>query len=150
MKESQKSKAKSQRLRTFIASFSLLLATASTAFAQRGSGESLSEMRHLPSPKESAPLPWGKDPIIPIISGVKGDTGRVDIRLSAIIYSETRPSAIINNRIVYMGDVVNGQKVVDIKREYVILQVGGKSYKLELESGRSPQKDITIKEGPGP
>jgi len=145
MKESQKLKVKSQKLRTFMASFSLLLVTASTAFAQKGIEESLSEVKRLIPSKEVVPTPWGRDPFIPV-TGVKEGIKRRDLRLSAIIYSEKRPSAIIDNKIVYIGDIIDGQKIVDIKQEYVILQTGNRPYRLELES--SPSRHIPVKEAP--
>lgn len=114
-------------------------------FAQEEIAESLSEVNRLLPSKEITPTPWGRDPFIPLI-GVKEGIERRDLRLSAIIYSEKRPSAIIDNKIVYIGDTIDGQKVIDIKQEYVILQAGDRPYRLGLEGPL--RRRITIKEAP--
>ncbi len=53
------------------------------------------------------------------------------MRLVAIFYNKERPSAIIDNRIVYIGSVIDGQKVIDIREGHVILQ--GKEGRIRLE-----------------
>lgn len=55
-----------------------------------------------------------------------------DMKLAAIFHNGKNPSAIINDRIVYRGSVVNGQKVVDIGFTHVILQGDRGSIRLEL------------------
>lgn len=68
-------------------------------------------------PTKAVPVPWGRDPFVPLISDVTAP----DMALTAIFYNQKRPSAIINGMIVYEGSSVNGQKVIDIKKTHVIL-----------------------------
>jgi hypothetical protein len=48
-----------------------------------------------------------------------------DFRLSGIIYTVTRPSAILNGETVYVGDRLNGATVISIRQTDVTLQING-------------------------
>ncbi|MFQ5900375.1 MAG: hypothetical protein ACE5IH_02335 [Thermodesulfobacteriota bacterium] len=115
----------------------LFLSVSPRAMAE-GIKESLSDLNRVITPARESNLPWGKNPFLPpsedrIRMGAKS-TNLKGLRLSAIIYNKKNPSAIINQRIVYVGDTIEDQKVVDIKESYVILQSNDKSYRLELKS----------------
>jgi hypothetical protein len=48
-----------------------------------------------------------------------------EFRLNGIIYTVTRPAAIVNGQTVYVGDWVSGATVVGIDRTQVTLQING-------------------------
>jgi hypothetical protein len=50
-----------------------------------------------------------------------------DFRLSGIIYSVGRPSAIVNGETVYVGDEVNGATIIKIRQTTVTLRINGQS-----------------------
>jgi hypothetical protein len=54
-------------------------------------------------------------------------------RLNGIIYTVTRPVAIMNGQTVYVGDRVSGATVVDIDRTQVTLQINGQRKTFVLE-----------------
>lgn len=68
-------------------------------------------------PDDRKPLTWGRDVFVPLVR----DAAATELRLMAVFYNAERPSAIINDRLVYEGGIVDGQKVVDIGRSHVIL-----------------------------
>lgn len=80
---------------------------------------------------------WNKDPFLPPSVGVESqETVKEEapaLTLSAILFSGKHSSAVINGTVAHLGDEVSGQKVLDIKRTYVILSRGKKSYRLELK-----------------
>lgn len=55
-----------------------------------------------------------------------------DFRLSGIIYTVGRPSAILNGKTVYVGDRINGAIVLRIGQTDVTLQVNGKRWTYDL------------------
>ncbi|MBM2837794.1 MAG: hypothetical protein HW415_419 [Deltaproteobacteria bacterium] len=79
---------------------------------------------------------WEKDPFLPpSVQAVPEGTGREvapDLSLSTILFSDERSSAVINGKIYHIGDDISGHKIIDIKRSYVILGGGKKTYRLEL------------------
>jgi len=79
---------------------------------------------------------WEKDPFVPpSVQAAPEVTGREvapDLGLSTILFSDGHSSAVINGKIYHIGDDISGHKILDIKRSYVILGGGKKTYKLEL------------------
>ena len=116
-----------------------LLLTAS--FAQDTLKESLSDLNRILPAKKVVNDEWGRDPFVPIVG-----ERFVSMKLTAIIYNDKKPAAIVNNKIIYVGDSVDGQKVVDITKQYVILRGMSGSYKLEV--GSSPGQTYEIKKNP--
>jgi HD-like signal output (HDOD) protein len=55
-------------------------------------------------------------------------------RLGGVIYGVSKPSAIVNGKRVYAGDVVNGATVVRIGRSDVTLEVNGERRTLSLRA----------------
>jgi hypothetical protein len=51
-----------------------------------------------------------------------------EVKIASIVYSEQNASALVYNRIVHEGDIVNGYKVVKIHRDKVEFEKDGKSY----------------------
>lgn len=74
---------------------------------------------------------WLKDPFLPP-SGISGKKAVGPVTLSAILFSRKRASAVINGERVVVGTRIEGYKVIDIKRTYVILLKAGKRLKLQL------------------
>lgn len=111
------------------------------AVAAQAGQESLSYLGKVTSSR-SAPLAWGKDPFVPLVApeaAVKAGkpvAGQA-LRLTAVFFGSLRPSAIINDRIVYVGGTVDGQKVVDIGRTHVILH--GVSGRVRLDMAGTPE-----------
>ena len=112
----------------------------SPVLAQDTVKESLSDLNRILPAKKIVNVPWGRDPFVPL----KGDGfGRpANLKLTAIIYNDKKPSAIVNNKIVYIGDSVDGQKVIDITKQYVILRGISGAYKLEIGSTEGQSYDI--------
>jgi len=75
-------------------------------------------------------LEWGRCPFSGKIYTVeKGEA--VDLNLSGIIWDEERPLALINNRVVGIGDKIGISTVVDITQDRVILNDGRKNFHLK-------------------
>lgn len=55
------------------------------------------------------------------------------LSLSGIFYDEKRPAAIINDRIVTEGDMVDDKQVIKIMQEEVILKDKEKEYHIKTE-----------------
>lgn len=56
-----------------------------------------------------------------------------DLHLSGILWEEANPTAIINGEIVAVGSEINGKKVVEIRKDKVILEADGQTTGLDLE-----------------
>jgi len=107
--------------------------------------ESLSYRTELPaSPVERHGLAWGKDPFVPgLKAGARGEAA--EVKLTAVFYNRENPSAIINDRIIYRGSLVSGQKVIDIGMTHVILQ--GENGPIRLELAEIPElRDVNKKD----
>ncbi len=55
------------------------------------------------------------------------------LHLSGILWDEANPTAIINDEIVAVGGEINGKKIVEIKKDKVILEADGQTTELGLE-----------------
>ncbi|MBI5047648.1 MAG: hypothetical protein HZB54_01670 [Deltaproteobacteria bacterium] len=99
-------------------------------FAQDALKESLSDLSRILPAKKPVHASWGRDPFVPLPGN--GFMVPANLRLTAIIYNDKKPSAIVNNKIIYIGDSVDGQKVIDITKQYVILRGISGNYKLEM------------------
>jgi len=58
--------------------------------------------------------------------------GRQDLNLSGIMWSLKKPLAVINDRIVKVGDKILGSVVIEIDKEKVILNNGSTDFELKL------------------
>ncbi|MBI3755469.1 MAG: hypothetical protein HY265_04835 [Deltaproteobacteria bacterium] len=121
----------------FTAHCSLLTAH---CFAQDTLKESLSDLNRIIPSKKVVNTSWGRDPFVPLTGDGLGKPG--NLKLTAIIYNAKKPSAIVNNKIIYIGDNVDGQKVIDITKQYVILRGISGSYKLEIGNPAGQSYDI--------
>lgn len=96
--------------------------------------DALSYRLQLPPERGSRALSWGKDPFVPAIQAAGT---AADLKLTAVFYNAQNPSAIVNDRIVYRGSFVSGQKVIDIGSTHVILH--GDRGRLRLELSETPE-----------
>jgi hypothetical protein len=71
---------------------------------------------------------WKRNPFVPASSGTSSA-----LALNGIIWNKDRPKAMIGDAIVVKGDSVNGNKVVDIKPDRVILNDGVSNFELKME-----------------
>lgn len=81
---------------------------------------------------------WSKDPFVPpFIPKTELQQTKAehlpDLELTSILYNDTRSAAIINGRLVHGGDLVQGNKILDIQRTHVILGDNYKRFRLELK-----------------
>ncbi len=56
-----------------------------------------------------------------------------DFRLSGILYDNQKPMAIINNRIVEEGTLINGAQLLEIQPDYVRLSLKGEELQLKIK-----------------
>lgn len=118
-------------MKALIAILLTVLSVSGAGFAVAAE-ESLSLRNALPETK-TEPLAWGRDPFVPEVRVSGPSTAPLhELKLKAVFYNETRPSAIINEQIVYKGSLMGGQKIVDIGRTHVILQGENGVVRLEL------------------
>lgn len=68
----------------------------------------------------------------PFAAGLAGSTA-TELTLNGIIWSKTKPKAMIGDAIVVKGDTVGGNRVVDIQSNKVILNDGTKDFELKIE-----------------
>lgn len=55
------------------------------------------------------------------------------LHLSGIFWDEANPTAIINDQIITVGGEINGKKIVEIRKDKVILEADGQTTELGLE-----------------
>lgn len=74
---------------------------------------------------------WGRDPFM-FSQGEEKTSGTSNLALCAIIWRAKKPSALINNSIVEVGDKIADKTVKQIEENRVILTDGTNDYILEL------------------
>ena len=78
-----------------------------------------------------------RDPFLPSKSSemVKTSTKKrpVFLKLKGILWDRLIPSAIINSKVVKIGDLIFGKTVVDIEKNQVILMENGEIFLLKLK-----------------
>jgi len=73
-----------------------------------------------------------------------------ELKIQGIIWGGIFPQAIINNKIIKKGDVIDEARVVDINKDGVVLLYQGEEYKLPspaLENLKKPKKKSGGSEG---
>lgn len=78
-----------------------------------------------------------KDPFSPpVISAVEkaGTEILAGVRLEGIIWDKKKPMAIINDKVVGIGDSVSGAEIIDIKKNEVIFGVNGQKVTVKLRA----------------
>lgn len=79
--------------------------------------------------KRSDYITWGRNPFAPVEASVRVVT---KLTLNGIMWDEERPLAIINDNVVGIGGKVGENRVVDIKKDSVILNDGTGNFELRL------------------
>ena len=73
--------------------------------------------------RQEKALQWGRDPFaLPGPSAGAGMATDGEFHLSAIIYRAGRGVAIINNKILRKGDIIEGRRITEILEDRVVLQ----------------------------
>lgn len=70
---------------------------------------------------------WGRSPFVTL------QTTSSDLILFGIIWEEHKPLAVINDAVVGLGERVEGNTVISIRRYSVILNNGSENFTLTLE-----------------
>jgi len=98
----------------------------------------LTSASSVPEPPISQPAPDQTPAVEAMVTNVpptslppKG-SALPDFRLNGIIYTVTRPSAILNGKTVHVGDQVSGATVIGISRTEVTLRINGQRRTYEL------------------
>lgn len=87
---------------------------------------------------------WGRDPFeLPPGVGLKTTEeteSQNDIKphikkVTAILITDSRKIASINHKVVTIGDFIDGEKVLEIKPDRVVLENGGRRHIIMLEEG---------------
>jgi hypothetical protein len=88
----------------------------------------------VPKPKIEQPTPVVVKPvIIPVPPAPKIDTGFLkDLKLSGVIWDTDMPQAIISDKVVKTGDVINGSKITLIDKKGVEITHNGLKYLLTV------------------
>jgi len=95
-----------------------------------GSSKQLLASKDKKSSTESK-LKWYRCPFSGELYG--GSDARVALRLSGILWDDVSPKAIINNRIVGIGETVAKHKVIEIKKDRVTLSIGAERIEFKLK-----------------
>jgi hypothetical protein len=85
--------------------------------------------------KEKSLAAWGTDPFQVRRSVKAVPFSRPMWLLSGIVYNNQKPLAIINNKQVETGDIVNNAKVLSIKTKTVTLEYNGALLTLTVTEG---------------
>jgi hypothetical protein len=87
---------------------------------------------------------WGRDPfrwdsrpqLRPVMNQNKSEPAYIPgWRLSAILYSNSLPMAVVNGKTVRVGDIVDQAKVVKIDRKRVTLMYNGANFEMQVSKG---------------
>jgi len=79
----------------------------------------------------SRPEPWPeevRDPMAPQAAGQTADGAPLECIVRGIVFSQTRPSAIIGDQIVVVGDTYNGIKIAGITKDAVEFEKEGRRW----------------------
>ena len=150
-------------LRISVVFIIMILVSFDSAFPQAGTKEMLREDEESPSQKKPADtrsrnpflLPWGvyllsKEGATPVrkekAAGPDAKLEEAEIspfKVRAILISDQIRLATIGSQIVAVGDEINGEEILEIKKDQVILGKGDKKRTLHLQ--QSPLQ-LTIEE----
>lgn len=77
-----------------------------------------------------------KDPFSPPIISTGEKTGAevlTGVKLEGIIWDEKKPIAIINDKVVGIGDTISGAKIIEIKKDEVIFDINGQTVSVKIK-----------------
>ena len=98
--------------------------------APSGDIEASSSGQKIKQKKRAGYKDWGRDPFMVTQTPVSISSA---LALDGIVYDEKDSYVLINNQLLHIGDEVNGNRVVDIQQDRVILNDGNKDIELKLE-----------------
>ncbi len=83
-----------------------------------------------------------RDPFLPSLDSMKqipDDRMKpvTDLKVSGILWDQQIPTAIINSKVVKIGDIIDGKTIVDMDKDKVILMDNGRIFILKLRQ-KSP------------
>lgn len=127
-----------KKMAVVILSLCLLLLTSPAFSAQNA--PSLIDMNRAFLEEKQRATDWGRDPFIlpaplpeqALLNSVENEAGKA-FSLSAIIYRDGEGAAIINHRILRLGDRIEGMMVQEILSDRVILREGSKIMELKVD-----------------
>jgi len=64
---------------------------------------------------------WSRDPFLLPAAGEEGSSRLADLKLSGIVWDEREPFAMVNEKVVKVGDMLGGYTVIEIKQSSVVL-----------------------------
>jgi hypothetical protein len=73
---------------------------------------------------------WARDPFV--TQSTMGIVKAVNLTLKGILWDETSPKAIVNEKTLTIGDTIYGYTVIDIKPKSVTLKTGEKNIELQV------------------
>ena len=89
---------------------------------------------------------WGRSPFIPLVSGNKTVVGQADwsfinpklpgLKIEGILFDKTNPLAIINDKIVAIGDSISDCKIVSITMEEIVIRYMDKEYSVKISGDK--------------
>lgn len=87
--------------------------------------------------EEKTKASWGRDPFQPIKrrSTSRKSFQKVQWRLSGILYNSQSPIAIINERPVKIGEMIDDARVLEIGKKAVTLEHNGKEFTIKVTKG---------------
>jgi hypothetical protein len=78
--------------------------------------------------------------------GLKPEAGKLpQLTIQGVIWGSNIPQAIINNKVVKVGDILEGAEVTEINKEGVIILFAGVSYKLTTTPAMGQQEYLENK-----
>lgn len=86
------------------------------------------ETKEAPPPRDTTPLTWQSDPFVRdwMLAGELRD-----MKLRAVTVGE-KSLALINDRIVALGDTISGKRLTAITRDSVVFEFGGQRRSLKI------------------
>lgn len=66
------------------------------------------------------------------------------LTVQGIVWGSTLPQAIINNRVLKIGDTIEGARVIDVNKDGVTLFYGGQQYNLYSPAAGDLQKGVSL------
>ena len=76
--------------------------------------------------------PWGRDPFGAGDSGVSFSRSPANFSLSGVVWDDKSPMAIVNDKLLQAGDLIDGCQVKEIRRASVSIVCDNVPYELKL------------------
>ena len=75
------------------------------------------------------------------------DNNNDTMNVRSILLSEDKPSVVIGDKLVYLNQTINGTKVVEIHRDYIVLEKEKKRWPQRVEEDNYKQNQKTTDPG---